>query len=385
MSLESVHLAAGATLGERNGVRIPLHFGEPQQEHAASRKNILMVDYSHFGLVEIKGDDAYDFLNRVIGGDLSVIRNEQALYTVLLDEQGKIDTDLYVLCDDERFVLLCEWHRGSSLAASLQALAGGQDVEIAALNDSLSTVLFEGPYSWELMAELYGFDVLGLPFLEFMPVDDGLLLRAGKHGEFSYKVLTSKENAEDLWARAEAAGAKFDMKKGGIAFQSLSRLENPCWDPSLVGEFSTCPIELQLQWAVRYDKDEFIGREALLARLEEGAKVRSVGFQVKGDGATLNIGDSVFSGQTPIGKVITLGYSDGVQGYIGQALLDSAYAYAGIDCYEVATGEARVAIATSAIPFLQNFSFMVNPAEHSYVDPSRPKSLVEQLKAKAEA
>ena len=39
---------------------------------------------------------------------------------------------------------------------------------------------------------------------------------------------------------------------------------------------------------------------------------------------------------------------------------------------------ARVAISTAAIPFLQNFSFLVNPAEHSYVDPSRPKSLLEQ-------
>lgn len=168
------------------------------------------------------------------------------------------------------------------------------------------------------------------------------------------------------------------MKTGGIDFQGKSRLENPCWDPALVGEFSTCPIELQLQWAVRYDKDEFIGREALLAKLEEGAKQRVVGFLVKGDGAALNLGDAVFSGEQQIGKVITFGHSVGVDGYIGQALLDSEYAYAGIDQYQIAAGGARVAINTVAIPFLQNFSFMVNPAEHSYVDASRPKSLIEQ-------
>ncbi len=92
--MEAVHQAAGATLGERNGVRIPLHYGEPAAEHQASRKNILMVDYSHFGIVEVQGDEAYDFLNRVVGGDLSVIRDEQALYTVLLDDKGQIVTDL---------------------------------------------------------------------------------------------------------------------------------------------------------------------------------------------------------------------------------------------------------------------------------------------------
>jgi glycine cleavage system aminomethyltransferase T len=380
MSLESIQQAAGAIFGERNGVRIPLHFGDLASEHAASRKNILMVDYSHFGIVEVKGDDAYDFLNRVVAGDLSVIRDEQALYTLLLNEQGQITSDLYVLCDDERFLLITEWLRGDSLAASLRALVGDDSVEVTALNESFSTTLFEGPYSWELMSELYGFDVLGLPFLEFMHVDGGILLRAGKHGEYSYKVLTSKAGALDLWQRACDAGGKFDMKKGGIDFQSKSRLENPCWTPDLVGEFCNCPIELQLQWAVRYDKDEFIGRDALLAKLDEGSKQRVVGFVVRGDGAAANIGDAVYSDDTPIGKVITLGYSAGLQGFIGQALLDSEYAYAGIEQYAIVAGSQRIAIATSATPFLQNFSFVVSPAEHSYVDASRPKSLIDQLK-----
>jgi glycine cleavage system aminomethyltransferase T len=375
--MEAVHQAAGATLGERNGVHIPLHYGAPAAEHQASRKNILMVDYSHFGIVEVQGDEAYDFLNRVVGGDLSVIRDEQALYTVLLDDNGQIVTDLYVLCDDERFLLLTEWVQGDKLAASLQALVGEEEVEIAA-KDELGTLLFEGPYSWELMAELFGFDVLGLPFLEFMHVDGVTLLRAGKHGEFSYKVLAPREALADLWQRALEAGAKFDLKAGGVEFQSRSRLENPCWDPALVGEFSRCPIELQLQWAVRYDKDEFVGKEALLAKLEEGATQRVVGFVVKGDGAAANIGDAVYSGDTAIGKVITLGWSEGMQAHIGQALLDSEYAYAGLEGYEIGVASSRIAIATSAIPFLQNFSFLVNPAEHSYVDPSRPKSLLEQ-------
>jgi glycine cleavage system aminomethyltransferase T len=383
MSLESMQQAAGATFTERNGVRVPLHFGQPAEEHLASRKNILMVDYAHFGIVEVQGDDGYDFLNRVVGGDLSVIRNEQALYTLLLNDKGQIVTDLYLLCDDERFLLISEWVRGDKLAASLQALVGDEDVQVASLDEQLTTTLFEGPYSWELMAELFGFDVLGLPFMEFMQVDDAILLRAGKHGEFAFKVLTSKAGAEELWQRASEAGVKFDMKPGGLDFQSKSRLENPCWDPALVGEFSACPIELQMQWAVRYDKDEFIGRDALQAKLEQGPAQRVVGFRVKGDGAALNIGDGVFSGNDEIGKVITLGHSVGVDSYIGQALLDSAYAYAGIDQYEIAGTASRVAISTAAIPFLQNFSFMVNPAEHSYVDASRPKSLIEQLQAKA--
>lgn len=381
MSLESMHEAAGAAFGERNGIRIPLNFSHPVEEHQASRQTILMVDYSHFGVVEVQGGDGYDFLNRIVGGDLSVIRNEQALYTLLLDVDGQIVTDLLLLCDDERFLLLSEWMNGDALASALRALIGEEDVQIAALNDQ-AVILFEGPYSWELMAELFGFDVLGLPFMEFMPVDNGILLRAGKHGEFAFKFLASNDAAAALWQRAEDAGSKFDMRNGGIDFQRQSRLENPCWDPALVGAFTRCPIELQMQWAVRYDKDAFIGRDALLNKLEDGVKQRVVGFVVKDDDAAANVGDSVFSGSDVIGKVITFGHSAGVGGFFGQALLDSEYAYAGIDQYEIAGSGARVAIRTTEIPFLQNFSFMVNPAEHSYIDSSRPKNLIEQRQAK---
>ena len=148
MSLETLHKAAGAELVERNGIRVALNYGASVQEHEASRKNILMVDYSHYGIVEVVGDDGYDFLNRVVAGDLSVIRDEQALYTLLLDDKGQIQTDLYVLCDDERFVLMSEWVRGDKLAADLKALVGEEELEIRSLNDSLSTVLFEGPYAW---------------------------------------------------------------------------------------------------------------------------------------------------------------------------------------------------------------------------------------------
>lgn len=383
MSLETLHKAAGAELVERNGIKVALNYGASAQEHEASRKNILMVDYSHYGIVEVVGDDGYDFLNRVVAGDLSVIRDEQALYTLLLDDKGQIQTDLYILCDDERFVLMSEWVRGDKLAADLKALVGEEELEIRSLNDSLSTLLFEGPYAWELMSELYGYDILGLPFLEFMRVDDGILLRAGKHGEFSYKLLVDKAQAEDVWNRASEAGVKFDMKKGGIDFQSRSRLENPCWDPAMVGEFSRCPIELQMQWAVRYDKDEFIGRDALLGKLEEGPAARVVGFKVTSDGAGLNIGDEVRADDEVIGKVITFGYSEFAQAFIGQALLNSDYAFAGVDFYQVAGAKGSAAISSCGIPFVQNFSFMVNPSEHSYVDASRPKSLLEQLKAKS--
>lgn len=349
------------------------------EQHQALRHNILLADYSHFGVLEVTGADNFEFLNQLVSGELSMIRQEQALHTLLLDDHGNIVTDLYVLCGEERYIVLSEWLNGEQLRAAMLQHGASLDVQIEMRGAQSAVLLFEGPYSWELMAELFGIDVIGLPFLEFMGVEGGVLLRAGKHGEFSFKVLTDRRKAADLWSKAIEAGRKYHMKIGTRQFQQRARLENPCWNPASVGEFSRCPIELQLQWMVRYDKDAFVGREALLGRSREGVARRSIGFVMTGSNDALSPGNEVLYQDEVIGTVMTTGYSSERGCQVGQALLASAYAYADIDQYQVRNrnGE-RVAIRTSATPFIKNFSFLVNPAEHSYVKPGRAKSLLEQ-------
>lgn len=148
-----------------------------------------MSDYSHFGIAAINGDSAWSLLNQLVSGDVSSIRDEQAMYSLILDEAGNIITDLYIACDDERFLLLSEWVSGETLCEMLRAkLAGNEDEfeeidSIESLTPEWGMLHFEGPYAWELLAEVYGMDVIGLPYQEHMHVEDDLiLLRSGKHG-----------------------------------------------------------------------------------------------------------------------------------------------------------------------------------------------------------
>lgn len=377
--IKDLHAASGAETVQRNGVTVPLSYGDPAAVHQALRKNVLLADYSHFGMVEVSGDEAFEFLDETLAGDLGAVRDEQALYTLLLDNDGDIVTDMYVLCDDERYLLLTEWDSGPGLASMLRDLKGEHDAEIQAIDQNYACFLLEGPYCWELAAELFGMDVIGLPFLEFMHVDNGILFRSGKHGEYGYKILVEPDAATELWGQLVELGEKFDLQIGGLAFQELARLENPCWNPVISGEFSRCPVELQMQWALRYDKDTFIGKDAVLAKLEQGVSRRLVGVVLQEDTAEpAKAGDTVFCNDQAIGKLLSAGYSPERKAQIGQALLDIDFAYADINLYQVECAGERVPASTSAVPFIQNFSFAVSPSEHSYVDSSRPKSIVEQ-------
>lgn len=384
--LVALHQKNGAILGLRNGVKIPMGYGDEKEIHHAVRKNILLSDYSHFGIAQISGDSAYELLNIIVAGDVSSIRDEQAMYTVILDENGNVVTDLYILCDDERFVLISEWMRGEALCELLRnAWQGREDEisdveEISALDDQYGILHFEGPYCWELLTEMYGMDVVGLPFLEHMHIDDGILLRSGKHGEFSYKLIAEPDTLADVWERAVEAGEKFDLRVAGLDYQTQVRLENPCWEPEMYSEFTQCPIELQMQWAVRYDKAEFIGQQALTQRLEHGVSQRVVGlYLAEQPEHLLQRGDKIIFNGQEIGAVITAGYSEEVGAYLGRLVLQNSYAYSDIDCYQVRTATGITNVVTAAVPFARNFSFLVNPTEHSYVDTTRPKHLLEQL------
>ncbi|WP_411704039.1 aminomethyl transferase family protein [Edaphovirga cremea] len=387
--LAAIHQRNQAIMGERNGKAIPLTYGDLKEEHKAVRHNILMTDYSHFGIASVSGESAYELLNLVVAGDVSAIRDEQAMYSVILDDEGHIVTDLYILCDDERFILISEWVNGEAMCTLLRNALEGKEEELAdiqdilSLDDELGILHFEGPYCWELLAELYGMDVVGLPFQEHMHIDDNLLLRSGKHGEFSYKLIAPRDELADAWLQAQDAGEKYDLRLGGLDYQRLVRLENPCWEPALLPQGNHCPIELQMQWAIRYDKEDFVGINALRERLEHGVSQRAVGLLIPGQPAIKpQPCDGVFFNDEKVGWVINGGYSEESDAWFGRLMLNSEYAYADIPYFHIQTASGSVPMNTAATPFIRNFSFLVNPTEHSYIDSTRPKHLLEQLEWK---
>jgi len=382
MTIAEIHAARGATMTVRNGKQVPLSIADQPAAHAALRQHFVVVDYSHFARVDVSGDDVFEFLDVIVSGDLATLRDGQALYTFILDEQGQIVADLCVLCDDDSYILLSEGITGANLkqylVSHLSSHSAKHLVEIEDRFDDFASVLFEGPYSWEIAKDLFGMDVIGLPFMEYMRIDGGILFRTGHHGEFAYQVICDQDTARALLQDAENRYGKYNGVFAGLDFQDLARLENPCWDDARLGAHSRCPIELQLQWMVRYDKEAFVGKQALETKLAEGPGQRLVGFVADNEGkADIQVGQAVHLGEDQIGTVIIAGFSAELQRTIGQALLTVEYAYADIAGFRI----GEISISTSKLPFARNFSFLVNPLEHSYIDPTRHKSMLEQWQA----
>lgn len=384
--LTALHTLHAKNVTSFNGIEVPDQYSDLDKEYNALRHNVALSDYSHYTKLKIEGDEAFDVLDLAVAGDVAEIRDEQTLYTVLLDEAGNIITDIYIMNDDDTYVVLAEHIDDATLMNLLKERMGEfEDIEMTSLTQSHAIIAMEGPYSWELAKEIYGMDVIGIPFLGFIALEDETyLLRAGKHGEFSYKVILPIEEAESLWKDIEEKGARYELVKAGLALHKLTRLENPYFSPTGNGRVSRDPRELQLQWMVRYDKEEFFGREELLEKRDQALAKKIIGVVLEQDGEVdgIDSGNSVFCNDEEIGKIVSCGYSPSLNKVISQAIIDEAYAYAGIDAYVVKTdGGVELKIKTTATPFVNNHSMLINPNENSFVNPDKFRNMIEQLEA----
>ncbi|MFY9993812.1 MAG: aminomethyltransferase family protein [Leclercia sp.] len=381
-SLSDIHLKNQATMGVYNNRTLPSAYHSPSEEYKAVRENVLLVDYSHMSIVSVMGEDAWALVNYMASADVSIIRDEQGIYSLVLNDDGTVRGDIYALCTPEGYYILSENLSASDITGILQGILEKadeldiQDIpDITAMDDAdWGTIMLEGPYAWELMAEIYGFDVIGLPYYEYMNTDDGLMVfRCGKHGEFAYQMIGPQRALAELWLSLLDIGDKYLLKTGGLDYQQRVRIENPGWDESLYAKYTRNPVELQLQWAIQYDKDDFTGKAAVEQLSAQNAQRKVVGMLPSTEGAGLSPDDKVRVNNREVGVIIHAVYSPALQREIALALIDSDYALSDIDGFTVHTAQGEVAARTQSVPFIYNLSLSVNPTAHSYVDASKAR------------
>lgn len=383
ISLREIHEKNNATMCTFNGRTVPAFYHSPEVEYKAVRENILMVDYSSMSVVSVMGDDAWALVNYLASADVSIIRDEQAMYSLVLNQDGTIAGDISVLCTDEGYYLLSENLTAFELIDRLKQIlenAADLDIEETPVIQDMEphgwgAIQLEGPYAWEVLAGIYGFDIIGLPYHEYMSTDDGLMvLRCGKHGEFAYQLIGGQAALCQVWEQLLETGEPFDLKTGGLNYQNTLRVENPCWEPALFSGYSRNPVELQMQWAIQYDKDDFVGKLAAESLSCAGAERKLVGIVPLVACEGIAADDKVRAEGRDVGVIVKSVYSPACQSLIALALIDSEYAYSDIPGFEIATQGGAVAAMTRNVPFFYNFSMLVNPTEHSYIDASKPKS-----------
>ncbi len=316
----------------------------------------------HVSRVRLAGADAFSALDAICPSELH-LRDGRIMATLLLNDDATIAADLFVCRDDDEFILLAEGMSGPQLLGWIRGAAPASTrIALEDLGADHGLISVHGPYAWELLGEVLGPDVIGLPYLSFLRTDGITCFRTGKTGEYGYDLLVRNEELAAMAERLRAPGATFDLVEIGLDTLDQAALENWFFNIRREGAVGATPLELQLQWRVSYRKS-FPGSAALLERRRAGPTAR---LTMLTTGEPIEVGAAVRAGDRRIGMIVNAGDSGTREEVVALALLERAYAASGIDLYTVESSAGRVPARTVSPPLINNRSLYVSPQLHSY-------------------
>lgn len=290
-----------------SGWEMPVQFSGLKQEHQAVRSHAGMFDISHMGKFIFRGDRTIENWQTLVPSDLSRLQAGQALYTVLLNEDGGI-------IDDIIFYYLGDGDGKQKAIVIVNAGTTNKDKDwiLGHLNDSVNMedvsqqqalIALQGPLAARILQSLIQTDITTMTAFSHrtVSIDDStaFIARTGYTGEDGFEIMLEPTAARQLWRSLLDAG----VVPCGLGARDTLRLEAAM---SLYGQEideTITPLEAGLVWLVDLqDKGDFIGRAVLERQKAEGIKRRLVGLEMSGRYIARQGYPIIFAGEE-VGKV----------------------------------------------------------------------------------
>ena len=330
------HINAGAKMADFGGWQMPIEYGKEIgaisaggviAEHTAVRTSVGIFDVSHLGKIEVKGQGALLFLNKIITNDLNKIGHGNAQYNLLCDQTGGVIDDLIVYrYSDDHFFLI---PNAANCASVYDVLVAANDLglEITNAHKGYGVLAVQGPKSAQYLASLgIAVDLDYMAFTEItIPGKEDLgkviICRTGYTGEFGYELLPAWGSAQELWEYMFAALGKFDGRVCGLGSRDTLRTEMgyPLHGHELSLEIT--PLQASAGWAVAIGKDDFHGKDALVGEKEKGVS-RILRGLLSQDRGIPRAGMNVLDSNDQVVGIVTSGtFSPTLKAGIGLALI----------------------------------------------------------------
>lgn len=281
------HDQAGAKFVDFSGWEMPLHYGSQLEEHHQVRRDAGVFDVSHMTIVDLLGTGGRAFLRYLLANDIDRLQHTgKALYSCLLNEQGRVLDDLVVYYrrpDSYRLIFNCATREKDLAWVAQQAEGFAVGIQERA---ELVMLAIQGPNAIEKVQRILHPTLMDLvatlqPF-ESVEYEDWFVSRTGYTGEDGLEVILPGDKAPEFWQ----ALLDNDVKPCGLGARDTLRLEAGF---SLYGaemDEETTPLEANLGWTIVWEPTDrdFVGRTALELQKERGIERKLVGIVLEEKG-----------------------------------------------------------------------------------------------------
>jgi len=261
-----------------------------EHEYNAIRNASALIDVTPLFKYLITGRDASRFVNRVLARDIHKVAVNQVIYCCWCDEDGKVIDDGTITRLEEN---IYRWTAADPNLRWFRQNSIGLDVQIEDITEQLAALAVQGPTSGKLLKSVAEADIENLKYFRKtsgkiggVPID---ISRTGYTGDLGYEIWIPWPDAVKVWDALMDAGRRFDIHPTGMLALDVARIEAGLIladvdyisaKKALIASQKYSPYEIGLGKLVHLEKDNFIGKQALIKENKRGPERVLMGLEI---------------------------------------------------------------------------------------------------------
>lgn len=352
-----IHVELNAKIAPFAGFEMPIQYEGIIAEHKRVRESVGVFDVSHMGELKVSGEDALKFLQKVTVNDVSKLAPGRAQYSAMCYENGGIVDDLLVYNLGDYYMVVVNASNIEKDFEWIKSHIEG-DVKVENISDEVALLAVQGPKSLLTLQKLTDIDLSQIKYYHFVKGKladvEMIISRTGYTGELGFELYfeAKPELCRKIWNAIMEAGKEFNIAPVGLGARDTLRTEMGYMLYGNDIDETTNPLEAGLDWIVKFDKGDFIGKESLLKIKSEGLKRKLIGFVLEGRIPPRH-GQEIFKNGGKIGYVTSGTFSPILERGIGLGYVEIKFAKPGEKITVIGYGKNLEATTVNP-PFVEN-------------------------------
>ena len=326
-----------------------------EHEYNAIRNACALIDITPLYKYLVTGKDATKLVNRVITRDINKVKVGQVIYCCWCDEQGKvIDDGTITRLEENKY----RWTAADPSLRWFRQNGLNMNVQIEDISEKTAALALQGPTSAKLLKAVAEADITNMKYFRMtrgkiagVPVD---ISRTGYTGDLGYEIWVPWNDAVKVWDALMAGGKQFDIHAAGMLALDVARVEAGLLlievdyissKKALIPSQKYSPYELGFGKMVHLEKENFVGKAALVQDKKNGVPRQLVGLEVDwveveelhekvgltpaAPSQASRVAVPIYLGDTQVGKATTTTFSPLLKKLIALGSVETAHAKEG--------------------------------------------------------
>lgn len=265
----------------------------PEREYWAIRNSAALLDVTPLYKYLFTGRDAARVINRIVTRNVEKCAVHQVMYTPWCDERGRVLDDGTVhRMEENRFMVTAADPNYRWFCEN----AYGFDVTVQDISDTTAALALQGPLSREILRQCADVNPDALGYFRTTPAHIRatavMISRTGYTGDLGYEIWCEANDALGLWDTLLSEGEAYGITPAGILALDMARVEAglilietdyTSARHAKIIEQTSSPYEINMGWCVALDKENFVGKRALVQEKQHGPEWQFMGLDVEWD------------------------------------------------------------------------------------------------------